>query len=47
MIRVAALTIRESCIINPPGSPKGVKESLQAVREVLPHALELMQGGGH
>ena len=34
-------------IINLPGSPKGARESLEAVLDVLPHALEMMQGGGH
>jgi molybdopterin adenylyltransferase len=34
-----------SCLIlNLPGSPKGVKESLDAVTEVLPHALRLLAG---
>ena len=31
-------------ILNLPGSPKGVKESLDAVIEVLPHALRLLAG---
>ncbi len=30
-------------IINLPGSPKGVRESLGAVVDVLPHALEILQ----
>lgn len=34
-------------IVNLPGSPKGAKESLEAVLDILPHALEMMQGGGH
>jgi molybdenum cofactor synthesis domain-containing protein len=33
-----------SLILNLPGSPKGVKESLDAVIEVLPHALRLLAG---
>jgi molybdenum cofactor synthesis domain-containing protein len=33
-----------SLILNLPGSPKGVKESLDAVTEVLPHALRLLAG---
>lgn len=33
--------------VNLPGSPKGAVESLEAVAGVLPHALEMMRGGGH
>lgn len=32
-------------ILNVPGSPKGAVESLEAVVDVLPHALELLAGG--
>lgn len=40
--------IRENTlIINLPGSPKGVKESLEVILDVLPHALEMMRGAGH
>lgn len=31
-------------IINLPGSPKGARESLEAVASALPHALEKLQG---
>jgi|SRR5579863_4835893 len=34
----------ESLILNLPGSPKAALESLQAVVEILPHALELLSG---
>ena len=34
-------------IINLPGSPKAVKESLEAVLDLIPHALEMVKGGGH
>jgi len=33
-----------SLILNLPGSPKGVRESLDAVGQVLPHALRLLGG---
>ena len=34
-------------VINLPGSPKAVRECLAAVLDVLPHAIEMMRGGGH
>ena len=34
-------------IINLPGSPKGVKESLEIILDVLPHAVDMTLGGGH
>jgi len=34
-------------IINLPGSPKGVKETLQIILDVLPHAVKMMHGAGH
>src|SRR5205085_4510092 len=33
-----------SVILNLPGSPRGATESLEAVIDVLPHALELLSG---
>ena len=37
--------VRGRCLIlNLPGSPKGAKESLESVIELLPHALELLSG---
>jgi molybdopterin adenylyltransferase len=43
-----AAGIRENTlIINLPGSPKGVKESLEVILDVLPHAVEMMRGAGH
>jgi len=37
----------KTLIINLPGSPKAVRECLEAILDVLPHALEMMHGGGH
>ncbi|MEA2576225.1 MAG: hypothetical protein QOH93_3523 [Chloroflexia bacterium] len=34
-------------IINLPGSPKAVKECLEAILPVLPHALSQLEGEGH
>ena len=34
-------------IVNLPGSPKAVKESLEAIIDVLPHAKDMMLGKGH
>ena len=35
---------KESLIINLPGSPKGVRESLKIVLEALPHGIEILKG---
>ena len=37
----------KTLVINLPGSPRGVKESLEIILNVLPHAVDMMHGGGH
>ena len=37
----------KSIIVNLPGSPKGAVESLMAVEEVLPHAVDVVAGARH
>jgi molybdenum cofactor synthesis domain-containing protein len=34
-------------IINMPGSPKAVRECLEIILKVIPHAVKMMHGGGH
>ena len=36
-----------SIIINLPGSPRGAVESLDAIAELLPHAISVLHGAGH
>ncbi len=43
--RGVAGTIGRCLVVNVPGSPRGALESLEAVADVLPHALELLAGG--
>lgn len=45
--RAGAVVRDGTLIINFPGSPKGVSEMFGAVKGVLPHAVEMMRGGGH
>ena len=35
---------KESLIINLPGSPKGVRESLETILKALPHGIEILKG---
>lgn len=43
--RAIAGTRGEALILNTPGSTKGTVETLDAVLDVLPHAIDLMAGG--
>jgi molybdenum cofactor synthesis domain-containing protein len=38
---------KNTLIINLPGSPKAVQESLEVIMDVIPHAVKMMRGGGH
>ncbi len=38
---------KKTLIINLPGSERGARESLETVLNVLPHALQMMEGGEH
>jgi molybdopterin adenylyltransferase len=42
--RAVAGSVGDTLILNLPGSPKGVRESLGAVVSVIPHAVELLRG---
>ncbi len=37
----------QALIVNLPGSPRGAIESLDAVSELLPHAVDVLRGAGH
>ncbi len=43
--RAVAGTVGQSLVLNTPGSTKGCIETLDAVLDVVPHALELLAGG--
>lgn len=43
--RAIAGTMGQTLVLNTPGSPKGAVECLDAVIDVVPHALELLGGG--
>lgn len=45
--RGVAVIRHHSLIVNLPGSPKGAVESLDAVAEILPHAIQVLNGAHH
>ncbi len=45
--RGVAVVRHHSIILNLPGSPKGAVESLDSVAEILPHAVEVLNGAHH
>lgn len=42
--RGEAGTLRNTLIINLPGSPRGARESFEAILDILPHAIETLRG---
>jgi len=45
--RAVAGVCKNALIVNLPGSPRGALESLDAVAELLPHAVEVLRGASH
>lgn len=44
LTRAKAGTVGNTLVLNLPGSPKGATENLEAILEVIPHALQLLGG---
>jgi molybdopterin adenylyltransferase len=45
--RAVAGVSNATLIVNLPGSPKGAVESLDAIADLLPHAIEVLRGARH
>jgi molybdopterin adenylyltransferase len=45
--RGTAVIRKKTLIVNLPGSPKGARESLEAVAHLLPHAVKVLHGARH
>lgn len=45
--RAVAAVRGKTLIVNVPGSPKGATESLEAVANLLPHAVQVLHGASH
>ena len=45
--RAVAGIRRRTLIVNLPGSPRAVRECLEVLSNVFPHAVAMMHGGGH
>jgi molybdopterin biosynthesis enzyme MoaB len=45
--RGVAAVVGRSLVLNLPGSPGGAVESLEAVAEVLEHAIDVLAGADH